>query len=132
MPEPEKYLPMNRAELIARCEALEAALRTIAAYRGKNDVAHQLAYIAEAALDLETQPTGNYTDSIDVAESFAAETKVEPWTQPTDTQCWKCYQPYPINARKCGHCGATNANVDLAGAQAEQGLQAKIKGEQIG
>ena len=76
MPEPEKYLPMNRAELIARCEALEAALRTIAAYRGKNDVAHQLAYIAEAALDSETQPTGNYTDSIDVAESFAAETKV--------------------------------------------------------
>lgn len=27
MKEPEKYLPMNRAELIARCEAQEAVLR---------------------------------------------------------------------------------------------------------
>lgn len=29
MREPEKYLPMNRAELIARCEALEAAINRL-------------------------------------------------------------------------------------------------------
>ena len=122
MPEPEKYLPMNRAELIARCEALEAALRTIAAYRGKNDVAHQLAYIAEAALDSETQPTGNYTDSIDVAESFAAETKVD---DPNAPFRWICIHCSTVSGTDDQHClGCGKARYPLTAA--------KIKGEQIG
>lgn len=45
MSEPEKYLPMNRTELIARCEALEAALTPSADTKA--------AYIAEHQIEVE-------------------------------------------------------------------------------
>lgn len=51
MIEPEKYLPMNRAELIARCEAQEAVLRKISnADAPRNYTIAEMMNMAAAAL----------------------------------------------------------------------------------
>lgn len=36
------------------------------------------------------------------------------------TLCWKCSKPYPIEAEKCPHCEAANANVDYEKAKLEE------------
>ena len=53
---------MTAQELKAENERLRAALTTIAAYRGRVDVAHQLAGIAEGALEYESEPPAQYPD----------------------------------------------------------------------
>lgn len=42
---------------------------------------------------------------------------------PEDTACWRCSKRYGITEAKCPHCGATNATVDLATAEAECAAQ---------
>lgn len=48
MKEPEKYLPMNRAELIARCEAQEAVLRSLLPYAIKSNMSGVHVVVHEA------------------------------------------------------------------------------------
>ena len=60
-----EHLALEVSEREARgreIERLRAALTTIAAYRGRVDVAHHLAGIAEGALEYESEPPAQYPD----------------------------------------------------------------------
>ena len=66
MIEPEWSLPFNRMELIARCEKLEAALRTIkidveSRWR-EGDYEYQFAIIARNALASQSETQGEAKD----------------------------------------------------------------------
>jgi hypothetical protein len=110
--EPEKYLPFNRTELIARCEALEAELtearkpleaylefwkdRRIAALEAQLTAALRGACRSDAETSDPSKRTGPYTGDYDdlagdrsQAETFA---KPEPntYTHPYMRKCNRC------------------------------------------
>jgi len=61
-------------------------------------------------MNTETQPKNT--------EGMGAASELSAGLAPT-TLCWNCNTAYPMGARQCPGCCATNANKDLASAQEE-------------